>query len=132
MAKQVQFRWSIYWPHTEEAKGGQSRGSEHNNHIQVKNFPIVEPTFIAKKLGIIRDINDALFSRLISNDFQIRKSTRYDRIACVITVRKGFFLRPCHFVFVLFGIRLHQDRLRGHGYIVLEITFNKKEKKQVG
>lgn len=116
------------------ASYGRSKGGckPNNNHIQVKNFPIVEPTFIAKKLGIIRDINDALFSRLISNDFQIRKSTRYDKIACVITVRKGFFLRPCHFVFVLFGIRLHQDRLRGHGYIVLEITLNKKEKKQVG
>ena len=89
MAKQVQFRWFINWPHTEEAKGG---CKPNNNHIQVKNFPIVEPTFIAKKLGIIRDINDALFSRLISNDFQIRKSTRYDKIACVITVRKGFFV----------------------------------------
>ena len=76
------------------ASYGRSKGGckPNNNHIQVKNFPIVEPTFIAKKLGIIRDINDALFSRLISNDFQIRKSTRYDKIACVITVRKGFFV----------------------------------------
>ena len=65
------------------ASYGRSKGGckPNNNHIQVKNFPIVEPTFIAKKLGIIRDINDALFSRLISNDFQIRKSTRYDKIA---------------------------------------------------
>ena len=36
-----QNKCSLDWPHTEEAKGGQSRGSEHNNHIQVKNFPIV-------------------------------------------------------------------------------------------